>query len=357
MGLFSSITDTLFGNSGARSGAKNAIYTPSDINIPGFGGIDVTLLGKKGRGGQSTSFTMDPIQQLIGSLGSGLTVGGLQALPGAMNQDPFSNPLASIGLLGALQGLQNYGSGYDLSGLQSGASSLAGTLTDRGLGFLDMDFSDIARQTTDLLRQQALPFQERRSVGLADKLYGRGGAAISGVTNPALESLGMIENQEDLGFQLAGLNRADQLSNLYGGLGTNLLGLGSGLTQSADQFGLSKAGLGIQGDTALSQALSNLLQSGTGAYGTSAGTQQQNFANLLASIGLGENINQTDFQNMLNLITASTAQSTAKSGANANAGQLAAAGDGTAGFWDFVGGLVSPGGLFGTPLPSGTRVT
>ena len=328
-----SLLGGLLGGGGSK---KGELYQGGTTGFAPYGWAQIK---KGGDGAWQGSGGLSPQAQLFNDLGTGATVAGFNQLGTFNPQAGLYNPFAQLGLAGAAAGFDNMMNGVDLSGLSSLSEGLGGTLTDLGMGFLDMDYSDLASQTTDLLRQQATPFQDRRAAGLFDQLYSRGGSAVTGVANPAVESLGMLEQQEDLGFQLAGLNRADQLSQYYGNLGSNLIGQGAGLYGAADQFNLSKAGMQIQGDQGLANSFANLLQSGAGAYGTASEINQQDFANALAQIGLGSGMTQTNFNNLLSMLTTQHGIAAGAAGQNVNAGMLGA--QRTGNLFDLLGGFLA----------------
>ena len=330
MGLF----DSLFGNSAARSAGKDSRFAPTNISTPGFGGINVTQLGKRGRGGTNVGFSLSPEQQLMQALGVNLQQSGASSLLGGdfgaggqyglgeqydpFVQSSFMAPGASSAFLGS-----------------DGASALQGL----GLGFLGSDYSGIANQTTDLLRQQARPYEDLATTRALDRLNSRGGLGISTVLQDTFRGLNDEFGQQDLEFQLAGLNRADTLRQQDYGVGQNLLGLGT------------QQGLGQQDQ--LLQALG--LLSNTGIQGAQTAFQGRGVGlnEALGQFGAGQQSTQQIFDQLLAMLSGSTAVSTARSGAGANAGQLSAISRGNQ--LDFLGGLAQAAAGYGrAPATTGS---
>ncbi len=71
------LVDSVFGNKGAKEGAKLALARPTDIFAPGFGSIDLEW-GKKTPA--RVGFNLDPRAANLNDLGYGLTEGAIGSL-------------------------------------------------------------------------------------------------------------------------------------------------------------------------------------------------------------------------------------------------------------------------------------
>jgi hypothetical protein len=141
---------------------------------------------------------------------------------------------------------------------------------------------------------------------------------------------------QDLGFQLAGLDRADSLRNADRGLGMGLIGQGT-------QQGLGQQDQLLQGY----QGLSNVGLQGAQIAG---GLQNQDFMQILSQLGAGQGVNNDMFNQLMSLLSGSTATSAARSGANAGAGQISAQNNPMGNLWNFAGSALGgwASGGFGT---------
>jgi hypothetical protein len=151
----------------------------------------------------------------------------------------------------------------------------------------------------------------------------RGQLGISTTLNDTFRSLNDQFAQQDLGFQLAGLQRADTLRNADRGLGMGLIGQGS--TQ------------GLAQQQQLLQALQGLSGGGMQAAETAGGLRTQGFGEILGLLGAGTGITSQNFNQLMQLLSGATAVTGARSGAGANAGQLLGQSDGLSNLWNLAG--------------------
>ncbi len=292
------LIDSVFGNKSAKEGAKLALARPTDIFAPGFGSIDLEW-GKKTPA--TVGFNLDPRAANLNDLGYGLTEGAIGSLlsggysPGGyyglgQQYDPF---------VSALFGQPGAASAFLDPRMAQGFQNL-------GLGMLGTDYRDIAARETDLLRQQARPYEDLATTRALDRLMSRGQLGISTTLNDTFRSLNDQFAQQDLGFQLAGLDRADALRN-------------------ADR--------------------------GLGLAETAGGLRTQGFGEILGLLGAGTGITSQNFNQLMQLLSGATAVTGARSGAGANAGQLLGSSDGLSNLWNLAGSALGgwASGGFRTP--------
>ena len=171
----------LFTNKKGADAAIRSRFRGSDINVGGFGGVDVTR-GPNKRSELDIQTNIGPLGQADIGLGTDLKNFGASGILNSADLGQFGLGGDGADFFGSIfEELSNIDvSGGDLSGIFAGLGG------DIGLDFLlNNDFSDIADQTTNILRDQAQPFQDRRATELADNLFSRGGLGASGVAQPA----------------------------------------------------------------------------------------------------------------------------------------------------------------------------
>jgi hypothetical protein len=243
-------------------------------------------------------------QQQLGMVGQQQNIAGQQL---GLGQQFGGLAGQQLGLAGNLQGL---GTGLqNFAGTQVGQAQmqnqLGGNLLNQSIG----DFSAQQQQQLDILRQQALPGQQRATNSALDRLFSSGQLGSTGGAQQ-VEALANAQNQQDLGFQNAAFGQATALrgqdiqsmlgqqqigSGLVGQAGQSLASASNTLGQGANIFGQS--GNALSGAGAAFQGVGAQQNAAVGTLGQ-AGQGLSNFANLGVT---GQNIGSANIQNQLAL--------------------------------------------------------
>lgn len=163
-----------------------------------------------------------------------------------------------------------------------------------GQGFLgslgSFDPNQAAQSYSNNLRQQAQPGNQRAAEGLAQQLFNSGRLGSTGGANMFGELINQ-QNQQDLGFQIAGQQYGGQEQNRLAGLAQGFGQLGTGInaqySQLNDQFANSGFNRAMQG-----------------ADATNARAQQR-FGNAMNLFNAGQQNQQSGIQNALGLLQGS----------------------------------------------------
>lgn len=240
---------------------------PSLAGIPsGTGNIQTSLAGipsstanLSGMQGPQSFFNQGAFANLYGNTASAAQ----SALQGAMNPNQISTNIgdqfsqASLGMLGAL-----------------------GSFNPQ----------DAASSYTNNLRAQALPEQQRAVNSTIQNLFNSGRLGSTGGAN-VLGRLAEAQNQQDLGFQLAGQQYGGQEQSRLAGLAQNFGMAGTGINQAFAQTNDALASGATNRALGLGGLLSGLEGQG---FGQQFSTNQENF-------NRAQSINQMDFERAFGL--------------------------------------------------------
>lgn len=284
------------GTANSNKGAANTFagqtqYNPYNISTPnsqvGFSGNNATA---------SLSPAYQGIQGQLTSGASGL-LGGL----GTLNQNGGINPY----LQGTMdQYNQQSTSGPINPGTQTSLSTGIGDqFNSASSGFLgalgSFNPQDAASSYTNNLRAQALPQQQQAAQSLAQNLFNTGRLGSTGGAN-LYGQLTQAQNQQDLGFQLAGQQYGGQEQSRIAGLGQSLGQAGTGINaqygQLNNQFQNDQFNRNIQSDQYTNQRAQQRFQNAMSLFGSGLQNQQVQQGNALGLLqgaqGLDQNLLQ-----------------------------------------------------------------
>lgn len=257
-------------------------------------------------------------QRQIFQQGRGQQGLGLRNVPGAFND--FNSQL--LGQQGDLAGLQQ-GFAGQLGGAQQGAQFGTNTALLQGAGLLGQDFGQLRADQLNTFRQQAQPENQRAVNSTLQNLFGTGRLGTTGGAN-VIGRLAEAQNQQDLGFQNAATQTAQNQFQLNQNAGQGLLGLG--LQGSGLQGSL--AATGLEGQTGALNAILSRGQSRLGAaqqlFGFGSQVTQQPFQEAQQNLGIQASLNDQEMAALDASIRAGGGQASA--GANQAAAILANSG-------------------------------
>ena len=247
----------------------------------------------------------------IGSLLSGLGVGGMPGAFSGFDQQLGINQLQDQGFLSRFLGETGQAQQLGL-GTGFGANTL-------GLGMLgNSDFSQIADQQLQRLRSEALPDEQRFANQTINNLFNTGRLGAPGGAQ-ALGRLQESQDKADLGRQGAAFDFANRLRQQNLQTGSGLLGIANSSVAGLGNLARQRADAGfLFGDRSLSRAdqrLSNLQRQ----FGFGEDLRQRQSTGLLSQL-LG--LEGTLFDRERGLLDDSIRAGGAASAAGANAGQF-----------------------------------
>lgn len=295
-------------------------------------------------GGNLSALDPQALQNLIRG-GLGAQFGALPQV-GAETQGFLDQSRAGdqalMGLFGQYQGQVNPLAQGAASLMPAGQQAVAGAFgpgvadplaqfaAQQGAGLLGQDFSGLQQSELARMRAQALPSQERAVDSALTNLFTSGRLGTTGGANQ-MGRLAEAQNQQDLGFQGASTQTAQNMLNSARATGTNLLGMGqqgllSGMGQNIARAG-TLGGLGLQGAGQAGNLYGGLFNAGGNLYSNLDSRAQQRIAGAQNLFGFGNQITQQGFNqstNSLQNIGALDAQLRALGGLGGNLGSAAA---------------------------------
>lgn len=320
----------------AKGYGKQAQFNPYNINTP-YGNVNFQ--------GNTANARLSPFQQQFQQYLQGQGQGFLGAAGNTLNSGGLTPGMTGAydNYLGQVPGAQSYNPDF---------AGQAGMFGNASKGFMDQlgsfDPKALASQYTQNLRAGAQPENQRAVNSTVQGLFNGGRLGSTGGAD-ILGRLGETQNQQDLGFQKAGMDYAGSEQNRLAGLGSQF-GQQSGMFK---QMGFDNAfQLNDMMNTRANQRFSNAMQMfgmGQGNMGIGLGAGQLGQGLLGQSQGID--------QGLLQMIQSGGNLGAAKSGANqaAYAPQLQAQQNyyGTLGNLggSFLGGMMnriggSPGGSY-----------
>ena len=301
-----------------RQASTAAAFNPWDASNPmgsvGFADGNINMQFNEGQQGQWDQLGGMFGNQMMGGQNAGFQnfAGGVgnNQMPQLWNQFLGASgqiPNQAFGMFG--NQMQNYG-GMAEAGAMSGLGQAFGpgmnqglsqNMFNQGMGMVGQNFDALAAERTNLLRQQAAPFEEQARNAMFQDLFSKGQMGGKAGAN-SMEQFGNALTQADLGRQMAG---QDLAMNMYG---------------QNNQAGLGMLGMGFQGqqnDLNRNLGMGSLGQGMLGAAGQFAGqgldasVGQSNLVNQRATQRLGEasqmmfggqTMQNQQFMNALNML-------------------------------------------------------
>lgn len=270
LNIYSALNTSSKNQTAAQNYGNFTQYNPYNLST---GNATVGFAGNNAIAALSPQF-----QALQGQLtqGAGGFLGGLGGLQQSGGMNPYLN--------NAMSAYDTNAGQPNLDGIDPRTANMGGAFNSASQGFLNglgsFDPNQAASDYTSLLRSQAQPGNANAAQNLAQNLFNTGRLGSTGGQSMYGELINQ-QNQQDLGFQLAGRQYAGQEQN-------RLAGLSQSFGQQGDQ--LNQASFGRQMDLA------------NGQFNQSNARAQQRFQNAMSLFGAGQQNLTSNIQNGLGLL-------------------------------------------------------
>ena len=164
-------------------------------------------------------------------------------------------------------------------------------LSDRGMGFLDTNYQDVAANRLSMLREQAAPQEERAQNAMAQKLFSMGQLGSEGGARN-IEAFAQGQSNADLERQLQAQNMAVGLRQQDRAFAGQLMGAGDTMARTAGGL-YSSGGRAVDQYSNLAQTMyGNRMQDNQYRYGRA----QSRLADMQGLFGFGQGIKDTNMQ-------------------------------------------------------------